>query len=63
MAPTSHAVMLERLRATFDLYDLAEKVMRQNLRRRHPEASDAEIERRLISWLRKDPNYDAEPAV
>ncbi len=51
--------MLARLRATFDLYDLAEKVMRQNLRRRHPEAGDAEIERRLISWLRKDPNYDA----
>jgi predicted kinase len=59
MAEASHAAMLARLRATFDLYDLAEKVMRQNLRRRHPDASDADIERRLISWLRKDPNYDA----
>jgi hypothetical protein len=35
MAPASQAEMLARLRATFDLYDLAEKVMRQNLRRRH----------------------------
>lgn len=26
-------------------------LMRQNLRRRHPEASDAEIEERLRAWL------------
>jgi len=26
-------------------------LMRQNLRRRHPEASDAEVEERLRAWL------------
>lgn len=43
-----------KLRATFELYEFAEEVMRLNLRRRHPEASDEEIERRLLSWLRKE---------
>jgi hypothetical protein len=46
---------IARARATFDLYEFAEKVMRQNLHRRFPEESDEEIERRLVSWLRKEP--------
>ena len=46
---------LARARATFELYEFAEKVMRQNLRRRFPEESDDAIERRLVSWLRKEP--------
>lgn len=46
---------LARARATFELYEFAEKVMRQNLRRRFPEESDEAIERRLVSWLRKEP--------
>jgi hypothetical protein len=45
---------LARARATFELYEFAEKVMRQNLRRRFPEESDDAIERRLVSWLRKE---------
>ena len=32
-----------RMRLTLDLYEAAEAIMRQNLRRRHPEADDAEI--------------------
>lgn len=46
---------LARARATFELYEFAEKTMRQNLRRRFPRESDDEIERRLVSWLRKEP--------
>ena len=46
---------IARARATFELYEFAEKVMRQNLRRRFPEENDQEIERRLVSWLRKEP--------
>lgn len=46
---------LARARATFELYELSEKIMRQNLRRRFPLESEEEIERRLVSWLRKDP--------
>jgi hypothetical protein len=46
---------LARARATFELYEFAEKVMRQNLHRRFPQESEAEIESRLVSWLRKEP--------
>jgi len=46
---------LLRARATFDLFQTAEDIMRQNLRLRFPGESEAEIERRLVSWLRKDP--------
>ncbi len=46
---------LARARATFELYELAEAMMRQNLRRQFSGESDEEIERRLISWLRKEP--------
>jgi Rv0078B-related antitoxin len=47
------------MRAVFDLYELAEDMMRQNLRRQHPGASDAEIERRLLSWLRKETRHES----
>lgn len=46
---------IARARATFELYEFAETTMRQNLRRRFPRESDEEIERRLVSWLRKEP--------
>jgi len=44
-----------RAEATFDLYRTAKVVMRQNLRHRFPDESEAEIENRLLRWLRKDP--------
>lgn len=49
------AADLARARATFELYELAEAMMRQSLRRQFSGESDEEIERRLISWLRKEP--------
>jgi hypothetical protein len=48
-------IIQARARATFELYEFAEMVMRQNLRHRFPEERDEEIERRLVSWLRKEP--------
>lgn len=48
-------IIQARARATFELYEFAEKVMRQNLRHRFPGESDEAIERRLVSWLRKEP--------
>jgi hypothetical protein len=43
----------ERLRAALDLADSAEEIMRQNLKRRHPDASSAEIEERFLTWVRE----------
>lgn len=38
-------------RMTLDLFETGVDLMRQNLRRSRPEASDAEIERLLGEWL------------
>jgi hypothetical protein len=48
----------QRMRLAFDLFEMAEKLMRQNLERSHPEASDAEIEERLVAWLRHHPGAE-----
>lgn len=48
----------ERFELTMELYELGESMMRQNLRRQHPEASDAEIEERLVDWLQKRPGAE-----
>lgn len=44
------------LRIAFDLFEAGEAIMRQNLRRRYPEASESEIEAKLIAWLRDRPS-------
>lgn len=43
----------KRLRTAFELYEVAENIMRQNLRRRNPRATDEEIEEGLRRWLAK----------
>lgn len=48
-----------RLRLAFDLYAAGEAIMRQNLERRHPEASESEIERLLVVWLQTRPGAEA----
>lgn len=45
------ASVAERLRVTFDLVETGLALQRQNIRRRHPAASEAEIDRRLDEWL------------
>jgi hypothetical protein len=45
----------QRLRAALELFVDGEALMRQNLRRRHPLASPADIERELVAWLRARP--------
>jgi hypothetical protein len=56
MEPISDPQVLARMRMAFDLYETAEDMMRQNLRRRFPEASEEEIERRLVAWLQQQPD-------
>jgi len=45
----------QRLLMALDLFRDGEALMRQNLRRRRPSASAAEIERELVSWVRMRP--------
>ena len=55
MDQTANLQLEARCRATFELYEWGEEIMRQSLRRRFAQATDAEIERRLLAWLRKLP--------
>ncbi len=47
-----------RLRTAFDLFLAGERMMRQNLKRRHPEANREEIERRLRAWMSERPGAE-----
>ncbi|MCK6461324.1 MAG: hypothetical protein L6Q95_15690 [Planctomycetes bacterium] len=53
----------ERLRMALDLHDTGVEMMRQNLRRRHPEASEQEIERLLLARLHGRPGAEHGDAV
>jgi hypothetical protein len=39
------------LRIALDLFEAAEGIMRQNLRRENPDATDREIEAMLNAWM------------
>jgi hypothetical protein len=45
-------------RLTLDLFDAGVQLMRQNLRRKDPQADDQAIERQLVSWLRERPGAE-----
>jgi hypothetical protein len=48
----------EKLRGVFDLFDAGVDLMRQNLRRAHPDASTDEIDGRLQEWLLTRPGAE-----
>lgn len=50
--------VMARARAMSDLFELAVKIQRQNLRRCHPDASDEEVSRRLREWLHHRPGAE-----
>jgi hypothetical protein len=49
---------VQRLRLALSLFDDGVELMRQNLRRRHPGASEAEIFEALGAWLRTRPGAE-----
>lgn len=60
---TTPGTAADRLRLALDLFAAGEAMMRQNLKRRHPEASDAEIEQHLTAWLLERPGAEAGDAA
>ena len=56
------SVILARAAAAFDLCQTAESMMRQNLRRWHPEASEEEIHARFAAWVEKRDYVESSPA-
>lgn len=51
------------LSAVLDLFEVGVSLMRQNLRRDNPDASEEEIDRRLQAWLHERPGAEAGDAV
>ena len=56
--PIRDPEVLKRMEITFDLYQASEEIMRQNLRRRNPGATEEEIEDGIRAWLRKRPGAE-----
>lgn len=49
------AAVAARLRSTLDLMTAGTALMRQRMRREHPELSSEEVEARVRGWLRARP--------
>jgi hypothetical protein len=56
--PTDGAAAAERLRLALDLCATGEGLLRQRIRREHPDLSDAAVEARLVAWLRARPGAE-----
>jgi hypothetical protein len=50
--------VLARMENAFDLYRTAEQMMRQNLRRRNPAATESEIDEGVREWLHRRPGAE-----
>jgi uncharacterized protein YccT (UPF0319 family) len=55
MEPIRGPKILARAAAAFDLCQTTEDIMRQNLRRWHPQASEEEVRARFAAWVEKRP--------
>jgi len=42
----------------FELYEVAEAMKRQNVRRRHPDLDDTEVDERVVEWLYSRPGVE-----
>ena len=49
----------DAFRTTLDLFNTGLDIMRQNLRRDHPEANEGEIDLRLRQWLHERPGAES----
>jgi hypothetical protein len=61
--PTAREKAAARLRMALDLFETGVEMMRQKLRRDHPDLADHEVEARLGSWLRERPGAEFGDAV
>jgi len=56
-------LIAERFRTTLALFELGEAMLRQKLKRKFPQASEAEIEARIREWLDRRPGAQHGDAV
>jgi hypothetical protein len=56
--PVTPSSAADAFRMTLDLFETGLNLMRQNLRRSHPDADEEEIEGRLHAWLLERPGAE-----
>ena len=59
----ARAAAAARLRIALAMFETGVEMMRQTLRRDHPDLADQEIEARLRAWLRERPGAEFGDAV
>ena len=52
--PIAESEYQKRMEGVIDLFETAKVIMRQNLRRRNPQADEQEIAARLRDWLQNE---------
>lgn len=57
--PPRPSPIVDAFRATLELFETGVDLMRENLRRCHPEAAEEEIERLLDAWLLERPGAES----
>ena len=58
-----HEAAAGRFRIALELFETGVAMMRQKLRREHPEWSDSQLEARLAEWLQDRPGAEHGDAV
>jgi hypothetical protein len=56
--PSRSSTVAEAFRTTLDLYETGVALMRQNLRRANPDATEEAIEELLTAWLHERPGAE-----
>ncbi len=56
--PSRASTAADAFRTTIDLFETGVALMRQSLRRAHPDATEEEIDDRLIAWLHERPGAE-----
>lgn len=55
---TKQELIAERFRTTLALFELGEAMLRQKLKRKQPQATEAEIEAQVQEWLERRPGAE-----
>jgi len=58
VADSSSLTPSEKLQIALELFESVVAMMRETLKRRHPNESDAQIEERLRQWIRHRPGAE-----
>jgi hypothetical protein len=58
MGTREQALIAERFKTTMELFEVGEAMLRQKLRRKYPQATEAEIEAYVQEWLERRPGAE-----